>query len=214
MDYTWDDMYREVPPWDIGRPQPELVRLQASGALPSGALLDAGCGTGENALFFAAKGYTVLGIDLVARALELARRKAHDRGIVAEFRKANALELSQLQRTFDVVIDSGLFHTFSDEERSAYLSGVAGVLRPGGAYVMMCFSDREPTDWGGPRRVRRDEIVDSFAPFLKIEILREARFATRMHDAAGGFAWLTLARRAKRAKSRRSAPSRRPRATR
>src|SRR3954452_11903125 len=46
----WDASYRNGPaPWDIGKPQPAVVRLASLGAF-AGAVLDAGCGTGDNAL--------------------------------------------------------------------------------------------------------------------------------------------------------------------
>jgi hypothetical protein len=52
----WDASYTAdtSPPWDIGRPQPTFVRLADQGHLP-GCLLDAGCGTGENALLAASR---------------------------------------------------------------------------------------------------------------------------------------------------------------
>lgn len=204
----WSDAYREVPPWDIGRPQPEFVDLYASGDLPKGKLLDVGCGTGENALFFAGKGFQVLGIDIVSRAIDLAKGKSRDRGIPADFRVADALALPRLRRSFDVVIDSGLFHTFADEQRPVYLSGVASVLRKDGVFATLCFSEKEPADWGGPRRVSREEIEASFEPHLTIEEIREARFASRFHRGRGGYAYLTVARQRSRPRPRRhgSAP--------
>ena len=60
---------------------------------------------------------------------------------------------------------------------------------------MLCFSEKEPADWGGPRRVRREEIEASFEPFLAIEEIRRTRFATRLHRGGGGFAYLTIARK-------------------
>ena len=206
----WSDAYREVPPWDIGRPQPEFVDAYASGELPMGKLLDVGCGTGENALFFAGKGFQVLGIDLVPRAIEMAKGKSRDRGISAEFRVADALALPRLRRSFDVVIDSGLFHTFADEERPVYLSGVASVLRKDGVFAMLCFSEKEPADWGGPRRVSRKEIETSFETHLALDGVRDARFATRFHGGRGGYAYLTVARNRVRPKARgtRRSPAR------
>ena len=64
--------------------------------------------------------------------------------------------------TFDTVIDSGVFHVFSDEDRVRYVASLAAVLPPGGRCYLMCFSDRQPGDWG-PRRVRRDELITAFA---------------------------------------------------
>ncbi|HET7616949.1 MAG TPA: class I SAM-dependent methyltransferase, partial [Vicinamibacterales bacterium] len=49
----WDASYHGGPaPWDIGQPQPRIVRAAAEGAF-SGTVLDAGCGTGEHALHLA-----------------------------------------------------------------------------------------------------------------------------------------------------------------
>ncbi|MGZ4533283.1 MAG: class I SAM-dependent methyltransferase [Mycobacteriaceae bacterium] len=63
-------------PWDTGQPQPAIVRLAAEAA---GAVLDVGCGTGENALHVASLGLSVLGVDVAETALAIARAKAHDR---------------------------------------------------------------------------------------------------------------------------------------
>jgi len=60
----WDASYHDgPPPWDIGRPQPAIGRLASEGGF-AGAVLDAGCGTGENALHVASLGLSVLGFDV------------------------------------------------------------------------------------------------------------------------------------------------------
>src|SRR5215468_6500882 len=81
----WDASYHDgPPPWDIGRPQPAVLRLASAGGF-AGAVLDAGCGTGENALHVAALGLAVLGVDVAETALAMARKKADDRGVAVEF---------------------------------------------------------------------------------------------------------------------------------
>src|ERR1700738_3927831 len=106
----WDASYHDGPaPWDIGRPQPAIVRLASEGGF-AGAVLDAGCGTGENALHVASLGLSVLGVDVAETALAMARAKAADRAIDAAFATADALRLERLDRTFDTVLDCGLFH--------------------------------------------------------------------------------------------------------
>ena len=110
------ESYRGTPPWDIGRPQPAFARLAEAGDA-RGPVLDAGCGTGENALAFAARGFEVVGVDAVEAAVDAARAKAAARGLAAEFRVHDALALGDLGRRFGTVVDSGLFHTFDDEER-------------------------------------------------------------------------------------------------
>ena len=122
----WDDSYAGTPPpWDIGRPQEAFVRLAEAGAL-RGDLLDAGCGTGEHTILAARHGARALGIDVAGRAIECARAKASERGVDARFRVFDALELaSARRRTFDTIIDSGLFHVFDDATRSRYVDGPA-----------------------------------------------------------------------------------------
>src|ERR1700738_1346964 len=106
----WDASYHNGPaPWDIGQPQQAIVRLASAGGF-AGAVLDAGCGTGENALHVASLGLSVLGVDVAETALAIAREKADDRAIDAAFATADALRLERLDRTFDTVLDCGLFH--------------------------------------------------------------------------------------------------------
>lgn len=159
----WDVVYGSPtrPPWDIGGPQPAFVRLADAGLL-AGRVLDAGCGTGEQTLLAAARGADAVGVDVSPRAIEQARRKAADRGLTARFEVGDALSLGQLGLTFDTVIDSGLFHVFDDTQRAQYVTSLASVLRPGGTCYLMCFSDRQPGNWG-PRRVRREELLAAFA---------------------------------------------------
>src|SRR5947199_6701413 len=123
----WDASYHGgLAPWDIGRPQPAIMRLASAGRF-TGTVLDAGCGTGENALHIASLGLSVLGVDVAETALAMAREKAHERGIKAEFATADALELERLGRRFDTVLDCGLFHSFEGEERPKYVASLASV---------------------------------------------------------------------------------------
>src|SRR6516165_5409002 len=167
---TFETLYAKKPPWDTGRPQPAFVEVADR---MTGAVLDAGCGTGENALFFAERGQPVLGIAFLE-----ARRKAQERGLDAEFVQKDALTLSGLNRQFDAVIDSGLFHVFSDEDRARYVAGLAHVTRPGGRLFLLCFSDEEPGTQG-PRRVSQREIRESFADGWDVEEIRPTRLEVR-----------------------------------
>ena len=172
--HDWDDSYAgPPPPWDIGRPQPAFVRLADAGAL-TGALLDAGCGTGEHTILAARGGARALGIDVSPRAIEIARRKAAERGVDASFQVLDALRLATLGEAFDTIVDSGLFHVF-DDRPARYVTAVQAVLRPGGHLHLMCFSDRQPGDWG-PRRVTEDELRAAFGSGWRIDSLAPDRF--------------------------------------
>ncbi len=191
---SWEDAYKTVPPWDVGRPQPAFVELVRAGELNNGSVLDVGSGTGENALYLAEKGFAVTGVDLTNRAIAAARAKAAERKLKVDFREGNALSLDFKDSVFDNVIDSGLFHTFPDDDRPVYAREVSRVLARRGKYFMLCFSEKEPTNWGGPRRVTRKEIESTFSPLFNINYIREALFATRFHSN-GGKAYLTSALR-------------------
>jgi len=182
----FDQGYAGVPPWDIERPQPAFVELAKSGEI-RGSVLDVGCGTGENALYLAGLDYEVCGVDTAQAAIQKARSKSVQRGVRVNFRLVDALELPCLGQTFDTVIDSGLFHVFSDEERIRFRESLAAVLVPGGTYFMLCFSERETRE--GPRRVTQAEIRSTFGDRWNVNWIREARFETHIHEG-GARAWL------------------------
>jgi cyclopropane fatty-acyl-phospholipid synthase-like methyltransferase len=186
----FDKAYEGTPPWDIGRPQKEIIRLESDGEIQR-SVLDVGCGTGEHALYLAQRGHEVWGVDSAAAAIERAKAKALQRGIGATFRLLDALHLEDLGRTFDTVIDTGLFHVFSDEERPRFVRSLGEVLRPGGDYFMMAFSDLEPGSQG-PRRVSQAEIRAAFSKGWKVEYIREAAFeSTFGHEARAWVARIT-----------------------
>ena len=116
MDDHYSESYRGSPPWDIGRPQVEFMTLAQKGEI-RGRVLDVGCGTGENAIFFSQFGTEVWGIDFVPLAVQKAKQKAQARGASVRFLVADALHLDRLGTRFDTITDCGLFHGFSDEER-------------------------------------------------------------------------------------------------
>jgi cyclopropane fatty-acyl-phospholipid synthase-like methyltransferase len=135
---TFENFYDGKAPWDIGKPQGTFAAV-ADRVI--GPLLDAGCGTGEHALFFAARGHRVTGIDFVEEAIRRARAKAAERGLAVEFLVEDATALGDWGEHFASVIDSGLFHCFSDDDRRRYVRGLAQVVEPGGRLFLMCFSD-------------------------------------------------------------------------
>ena len=186
---SFNESYRGVPPWDIGRPQPAFAQLAASENLGED-IVDVGCGTGEHAILFASMGYRALGVDSAPLAIEKARAKASQRGSNAKFIVADALHLESLNRQFDAAVDSALFHVFSDRDREAYVDSLRAVLRPGGRYYMLCFSNKEPVGWGGPRRVFKREILKSFSDGWRVNYVRPAKIETAFHEK-GGEGWFS-----------------------
>jgi SAM-dependent methyltransferase len=194
---TFESAYAGQAPWDIGRPQ--KASLDVADQI-TGSILDAGCGTGENALFFASRGQKVTGIDFLTEPIIRARKKAAERGVTATFLVMDALALKGLPEVFDSVIDSGLLHVFSDEDRRSYVEGLATVLKPGGRLFLLCFSDEEPGTQG-PRRVSRKEIEVAFAEGWSVESIEPSRFEVRpdlkdlTFSEGGPMAWFAVIRR-------------------
>jgi cyclopropane fatty-acyl-phospholipid synthase-like methyltransferase len=184
----FDSRYREgTTPWDLGRPQPEIVRLAEEGEIV-GEVLDVGCGTGDNALHLASLGLQVLGVDASPTAIGRAQEKAAARGLAAEFRVADALHLERLRRRFETAIDCGLFHVFEPDDRRAYARSLTEVLSPGSTLHVLCFSDEEPPGYG-PKRIAEYDLRDAFRGIFTPTRIRPARFEHRLEGGAAK-AWL------------------------
>jgi SAM-dependent methyltransferase len=161
---SWEDVYqRGVAPWDIGRPQPALVRVADAGEIRE-PVLDSGCGSGEHALLAATMGLDATGVDVSPTAVENARAKARARGLLAQFLVGDVLDLGsidRLQPPFQTIIDAGCFHTFANADRPVYAASLASVTEPGGILHLLCFSEHTPGN-DGPRRVTQGEIRQTF----------------------------------------------------
>ncbi|GII34231.1 hypothetical protein Pmi06nite_76730 [Planotetraspora mira] len=192
---AWDASYHDGPaPWDIDRPQPAIVRLASEGGF-AGAVLDVGCGTGDNALHVASLGFPVLGVDVAETALAIAREKAADRGIAAEFAVADAFRLERLGRRFETVLDCGMFHTCDGDERPRYVASLASVTEHGGTLYVLCFSDEGPDT--GPHPVSREELRAAFDPGngWNVAAVEPDRVQTRYHGDDGAPAWFATIKR-------------------
>ena len=195
---SFENLYSGQPRWEIGRPQRAL--LDVANRITD-SILDSGCGSGENALFFASRGQKVTGIDFLAEPITLAKQKAAERGLTATFLVMDALAMKELPEAFDSVIDSGLFHVFGDDDRRRYVDSLASALKPGGRLFLLCFSDAEPGDQG-PRRVSKKEIEEAFAEGWLIESIEPSRYEVRPDPNDSSFpdggpkAWFVVVRRA------------------
>jgi SAM-dependent methyltransferase len=194
---AFEEFYAGEVPWDIGRPQRPFVAIADRVISP---VLDAGCGTGDTALFFATRGHRVTGIDFTKKAIRRARAKTAEQKLDAEFLVKDALTLSDWDARFSTVLDSGLFHVLSDEDRRRYVQGLAHVLQPGAQLFLMCFSDKEPGA-EGPRRVSRQELRNAFGQGWDIVSIDAVRVEVNPAFKGTGFseggpkAWFATIRR-------------------
>ena len=134
-------------------------------------------------------------MDVSAAAVELATRKAAERGASGvRFVVGDVLQpatVASLDGPYDTVTDCGVFHVFSDEDRPRYVASIRELLRAGGTYVMLVFSDEEPPGWG-PRRVAQGEIRAALGQGWRIESIEPTHMEVRI-ESVRPRCWLTIA---------------------
>ncbi len=157
-------VYTDVPPWDVAAPQPALLEL-IKAFPPSNPLLDIGCGSGDLAIGLAQLGYSVVGVDFVATAIEQARAKAA--ALPAEvaqrlsFKVADGLKPSLLPSKFGAIVDTGFYHLFNHAETEPFIAELAQALQPQGRYYLLAFSI-EFASVNVPRAITEVEIRSRF----------------------------------------------------
>jgi SAM-dependent methyltransferase len=155
------------PAWVIGEPQPTIVALEQAGLI-QGRVLDPGCGLGEHTILLTTLGYDVLGVDYVPAAVDQARANAAAKGVDARFEVADAMQLAA-QPAYDTIVDSALFHVFSDDaDRARYVSSLHSALRPDGLLHVLALSD---AGRGFGPQVSEAQIRTAFADGWELEAL-------------------------------------------
>lgn len=177
----WDAAYRgeTPPPWSIGRPQPELAALIDQGKVRS-EVLDAGCGHAALSLDLAARGYTVVGLDASATAVETAAAVAAARGLTTvAFAQADVSTFRGYDGRFSTILDSGLFHALPPERRQDYLQSILLAAAPGASLYVLAFAagalgEAHP-DRPGPRGFTESELRDAVSRLWRVDDLRPAK---------------------------------------
>jgi ubiquinone/menaquinone biosynthesis C-methylase UbiE len=140
MGLDWDEAYRSGQyreHWDYHFASQEVATCAALGFFrPKCTILDAGCGSGSDAVFLAGLGFRVKALDVSPAALNLVREKATKAGVAVETVHGSATQMPIEDGSIDFVLDRGLFHNLSDDEGRAYASELARVLRPGGGLLI------------------------------------------------------------------------------
>jgi SAM-dependent methyltransferase len=177
----WDAAYRQAapPPWSIGRPQPELAQLIDEGKIRSD-VLDAGCGHAALSLALAALGYTVVGLDASATAVEAATAAAAEQELTtATFAQADVTTFGGYDGRFSTILDSGLLHALPAESRQDYLQSIFRAAAPAAALYILAFAagalDTPGGDRPGPRGFTKTELYDAVSTLWRVDDLRPAK---------------------------------------
>lgn len=154
-------------PWHREEPGRFLVEAIKTRNAP-GKALDLGCGSGVFSVYMAKHGYDVTGIDLMPRAIEMAKERAGNENARVEWVNADLLEW-KTPLAFDLILDSGCLHSLIGGDLRLYRAQLLTWLAPGGDYILGHFGKRGFLDWRpvGPARRTRAQIVELFSPELK-----------------------------------------------
>jgi len=109
-------------------------------------VLDVPCGAGRHTVLLAEKGFDAVGGDLSTEALEMARSQLARRGLSAELRVMDLLDLDADSRTFDAVVSWRSLHVLPKEDIPRAIAEFTRVVRPGGYVLFSTRSDRNVYD--------------------------------------------------------------------
>jgi SAM-dependent methyltransferase len=178
-------------PWDINRPDFNLVQIvKEFEILPCNAL-DIGCGTGDNVFWAAKNGFTATGIDISPKAIEMAKEKADKNKLKVDFFVRDLFKEEVPGSPYGFIFDRGCFHTFDKKkQRKEYARIVASLLKKDGLWLTLAGNfDDGRLDTGPPKRSAND-IVSAVEPFFEIISLRQGRFDS--NDEIPSKIWIAL----------------------
>ncbi|OMC03878.1 SAM-dependent methyltransferase [Mycobacterium sp. NS-7484] len=176
------------PPWSIGEPQPEIAALIAEGKF-HGDVLDAGCGEAATALYLAERGFTTVGLDQSATAIDLARAEAAKRGLTdASFEVADISAFTGYDGRFGTIVDSTLFHSMPVELREGYQQSIVRAAAPGASYFVLVFDKAAMGDTGPANPVSEDELREVVGKYWVIDDVRPARIHANVPPEFANFA--------------------------
>jgi SAM-dependent methyltransferase len=178
----WEAAYRRetVPPWSIGKPQPELAALIDHGKA-HGDVLDAGCGHAALSLDLAARGYTVVGLDLSATAVAAAAAAAAEQGLTtATFAAVDITSFRGYDSRFSTIFDSGCLHALPPAKRPDYLQSIFRAAAPGAslyilAFAAEAFGDEDAGDRPGPHGLTETDLHEVVSTLWEVDSIRPAR---------------------------------------
>jgi len=203
LEKTYRDRPLKEIPWNFEAPPDELVELIEKGRIKPCKAIDLGCGTGNYALYLAERGFEMTGVDSSPSAIEIAKENAKKRNLECDFLVMDVLgNFEKIQEAFDFVYDWLLMHHIYPKKRRAYCENVNRMLKPGGRYLSVCFSE-EDQHFGGSGKYRETplgttlyfssekELRDLFNPVFQIEELKTIEVTGKAGPHLSLYAFMT-----------------------
>jgi SAM-dependent methyltransferase len=191
----FNEHYKEgSAPWDIGKPDFNLIQAVTTTPIAPCKALEIGCGTGDNAIWLSQQHFTVVGVDASEIAIEKARDKAAKTNASCTFAVLNILKSYPDGAPFGFAFDRGCFHTVdSPQERQSFAEQINRHLGENGLWLSLIGSaDEQRLSEGPPKRTARD-IVSAVEPYFEILSLVSSHFEAHLPAPPG--AWVCLMRK-------------------
>ncbi len=155
MEKIYQDIALDKIPWNLVEPPELMVQLVQSGWIQPCEAVDLGCGAGNYTVWLASKGFQMTGIDISLKAIELAGFLARKKGVKCLFVVEDLTgDRVKIPHSFDFAFDWEVLHHVFPEAREKYVHNIHRMLRPGGKYFSVCFSEEDP-DFGGEGKYRK-----------------------------------------------------------
>jgi len=170
-------------PWDIGKPDFNLIEIVTKTPIKSCKALDIGCGTGDNSIWLAQNHFIVTGTDISEVAIKKAKEKASKNDVKCTFLVVDFFKSRIEGAPFGFVFDRGCFHTFdSDEERKTFAKNVAACLEKNGLWLSLIGSADEQRQGPGPPQRTANDIVVAVEPYFEILSLASSHFGSNRQN--------------------------------
>ncbi|MBW6486962.1 MAG: class I SAM-dependent methyltransferase [Syntrophobacterales bacterium] len=172
MNRIYSTMPLDIIPWNIKNPPQILTNLVEKEIIKPCKIIDLGCGAGNYILYLAKKGFDATGLDISESAIQIAKNSALEKGIKCNFIVASVMDYNfDTSKPFDCAYDWEVLHHVFPEQRAQYISNVSKLLKSGGQYMSVCFSEDSP-QFGGKGKFRKTPI-DTELYFSSENELRE-----------------------------------------
>jgi SAM-dependent methyltransferase len=180
----FEEAYKtKTPPWDIGKPDSNLIDIVTKTPIEAGKALEIGCGYGHNSIWLAGQGFAVTGVDFAESAIQEAKENAAKEKAGCDFMAIDFMENDVLGYPFAFVFDRGCFHAMrSEDQRKKFAERVAYHLGEAGLWFSLIGNADGPSPGpnpnAGPPKLSAKDVALAVEPVFEIISLKSSYFET------------------------------------